>query len=165
MVEAQLGWFVAAGAAIALGWTIWAYRRRYAVIAAAADHRLRESQASAAAAANVAAAEIKRLEHALDAAQRRGAELEAERRGLADALDRLVVPVWRRAADLSMSYCNPAFAAAVDTSVDRAIADRLAVKRQRRKGPSGHSALQCASGNAASNPLKVGGDGLPGQRA
>ncbi len=123
MVEAQLGWFAAAGAAIALGWTIWASRRRYAVIAAAADDRLRDSQASAATAANAAAAEIKRLEHALDAAQRRGAKLEAERNGLAGALDRLVVPVWRRAADLSMSYCNPAFAAAVDTSVERAIAE------------------------------------------
>ncbi len=123
MVEAQLGWFLAAAAAIALGWTIWASRRRGTVVAAASDERLRESRTHAATAATIAAAEIDRLERMLDAAQRRVAELEAARGSLAGCLDRLVVPVWRRAADLSMSYCNPAFAAAVDTSVESAVAE------------------------------------------
>lgn len=78
MVEAQLGWFLAAAAAIALGWTIWASRRRGTVVAAASDERLRESRTHAATAATIAAAEIDRLERMLDAAQRRVAELEAE---------------------------------------------------------------------------------------
>ncbi len=122
MVEAQLGWFAAAGLALALGWTIRASRRRFAVIAAAGETQLRARQAESAAAA-AAAAEIERLGAALAAAERRAGELEAARASLGECLNRLVVPVWRRAPDLAMIDCNPAFAAAIDTTVENAIAE------------------------------------------
>jgi signal transduction histidine kinase len=58
-----------------------------------------------------------------EAAIANAASLAAERDGLREALDALPLPVWRRAADLTLVDCNAAYAAAVDATRDAAIAD------------------------------------------
>jgi signal transduction histidine kinase len=120
MIPAWIAW-IAAAAGMALA--VWALLRARAAVTAAeaardrAEFRAGEAQAEAATARNEIVA----------AAAKAGAELaalERVRATLADLLNRLPVPIWRRGPDLELVDCNPSFAAAVDASMTQAVAER-----------------------------------------
>ncbi len=79
------------------------------------------------------------------------AEAEAQRDAHARLLDALPLPVWQRGADLSLVYCNLAYARAVDSDRDAAIAEGIelpgtalaetsrGLARRARESGSGHS--------------------------
>ena len=56
---------------------------------------------------------------------------EAEARRLADMLDALPVPVWQRRADLSLAYCNAAYAAIVERDPASALAQGVEMVAER----------------------------------
>jgi signal transduction histidine kinase len=103
---------------------------------------------------------------------------EAERDLLAEALDRLPIPVWRRGADLALRACNDAYARAVDAAraevlaqgtelIDRAHGDaarRLAAQARDALAPAAERHHVIAEGQrrlmeVIETPLPAAGDG------
>ncbi|MGQ0665358.1 MAG: ATP-binding protein [Pseudomonadota bacterium] len=113
MSGALLAWAVAAVAVAVAGFSFLAQRRQ-AGEAAAARAALARADAERAQMEAEGRATAKRL-HAVEAEL---AELRAAQAALADALDRLPIPLWRRRADLSLADCNAAYANAAEA--DRA---------------------------------------------
>lgn len=123
MMGVHLAWVVAALLAVALGFTLRSAARRVAETAAQGEARARAAeQALADAEARLREAGLA-LERERDEARTRAAELDRARALLADALNQLPVPVWRRSPELRISDCNPAFARAVDATMEEAIRD------------------------------------------
>jgi signal transduction histidine kinase len=123
MTGVHLAWVVAAILAVALGLSFRSAARRVAGALAQGDARARAAeQAQAEAEARLRAA-IRTLEQERDAARDRAADLERTRALLADALNQLPMPVWRRSPELRISDCNPAFARAVDATMEEALRD------------------------------------------
>jgi signal transduction histidine kinase len=126
MSGAQLGWFLAAAFLAMAALVAVHYRRRLSLEAArvvaaeqkaaTAEKRLADTEQSALSAKTW-------LEARLADAEWRLADGERLRATLVDSLHRLPMPVWRRGPDLRVSDCNQAFALAVESAIDAAIAE------------------------------------------
>ena len=84
--------------------------------------------------------------------KREAASTRREADGFRDLLDALPLPVWRRRPDLSLEWCNAAFAAAVESGRD----DVLAFGRELGAGrPAGRSAAGSPSRRAITSPSRA----------
>jgi len=91
------------------------------------------------------------------AAARDEAAANADR--LREMLDMVPVPVWRRGADLTLQDCNQAYAAALDTTRERALADsrELAADGTRGKLPKLAGEAAAAGARSERRHVVIGG--------
>lgn len=123
MMGVHLAWLVAAVLAVALGFSLRSASRRVAKTEADAAARVRAAdEARIAVEAKLAELTAAHETHQVQAKVRED-DLARARALLADALNKLSVPVWRRSPELRIVDCNPAFAGAVDATMEEAIGD------------------------------------------